>query len=294
MRNTALHFLCFLAVSSALFFAPGALRAREDEPEQTAEEQSQPKNDPPRKHFVGLHAVSSLFSNYDERVSPVASHSPDWGGALHYEFRGEKNHHLVSLKMGAGKPLSGLKDKVRVVDEEGEHHAYSNEGLQIQGDINYAYHRALVTSRSGDTKFNLGALLDAFFNITSALEIDWIAAYSLNASTQVTSDLAPRHFLAFRFYVPFLTYLCRPPWSIYDDPVMDVPEWQNAFLGHITSVHEYVRLTAELRYEYAITDTWRLSLAYEFSFFYVDDPAPMYAVANNFLVGIVPGFGGGK
>jgi hypothetical protein len=247
-----------------------------------------------REHFFGIHAAILAHWSYDERFSPLTYQSPNWGASLHYEFRGAKNHHMLSVLFGVGRAVNGFGDRVTFINGEDEKETLAIGRLQVQGALNYAYHRALFTSESAATKFYLGAILDAYVNIMSSLEFNWLAAYSLNASAQLTTDLAPQHFLAFRFYLPFLTYLCRPPWSIYDDPVMDAPEWTNAFRGRITSLNQYIRVTADLRYEYALTDTWRLSLIYALWYFFTDVPTRMYASSSNVLVGVTAGLGGSK
>jgi hypothetical protein len=254
----------------------------------SAGEEAQPE------HFAGLHAAALVHWSYDERFSPLAYRGASFGGALSYEFRGEENHHMAGARFGIGPTTGGFDERMTYVDEEGVARTLTVDRTQIQAALNYAYHRALARSPRGRTRLYLGALADAYVYLVSSLSFNWLAAYSLNASAQLTADPAPRHFVAVRFYVPLLTYLCRPPWSIYDDSVMDVPEWKNAFSGHLTSLNEYVRLTAELRYEYAIDRRWRLSFSYELSYFYTDDPTPFYAVANSFLVGATPGFGGGR
>ncbi len=177
-------------------------------------------------------------------------------------------------------------------EDDGEVQTITVDSFQVQGDLFYAYHRALYVSSSGDLAVALGGSLDFYFNLISSVGITWVGAYSLNVSSMVIWKVAPSHALVFRVYLPFLVYLCRPPWSTITDEVMDSSSARNAFVGHITSVNDFFKIAAEIRYEVSVSEHLLLGFTYELSYYHSPEPLPLDSISNNFAIGVIPNFGG--
>ena len=246
----------------------------------------------PMRHFLGIHGSAFVHWMRDDVFSPLAYRGADWGGRLHYEYRGDWNHHFVVLQGGFGRPGNAVDPAYVFLDDDNVIDSESVETMQVQGYAQYAYHRILRNFANGRFRFGVGAIIDASMTYLESYQVTWLGAYALNVSTQLSMQLSERHLLVARIYIPFFAFLSRPPWSVYNDRIMDNHPALNAFEGGFTSFHEFFRLSADLRYEVLLNERVRMSFIYELTYVHVTEPEPMDAIRNNFMIGVTPAFRG--
>ncbi len=242
------------------------------------------------RHLIGVAAEGFAYYGIDRALSPRAYRGMNWGGALFYEYRGEKNLHDVTLREGLGSPKTRTDIYMADLDADGNPMIEKVDPFQVQGELQYAYHRLLLRRNTVDV--GLGCALDAYIDYLSAAGFTWLAAYSLNPSILTNWRPRPRHMLRVRVYSPLLTALSRPTWTIFNDAVLDRPPWTNLFVAKVTSVYQFARVAAEVTYEWAVSEHVRFALIYEISYIHTTVPRRADILCSNLSLGVVPNFSG--
>ena len=240
------------------------------------------------RHMIGVGGEVFVYYGLDNILSPRAYRGADFGGALFYEYRGDKNRHDVSVNAGVGHPTPRTDTYTAELDVDGNPEFEKAETFQVQGEIRYAYHRILYQGNALD--IGVGGALDAYINYLDATGFTWLAAYSLNPSVIADWRPKPKHMIRARVFTPLLTFLSRPTWTVFDDAVMDRPAWTNLFVAEVTSVHQFARVAAQLMYEWTAFNHVAFAFVYELSYIHTTEPRQADSLCNNVQLAVIPNF----
>jgi hypothetical protein len=243
-----------------------------------------------RPHRLGIMGRALIYYGLDQIASPRAYRGVVGGGSLFYEYCGEKNHHMLILGGSAGHVRPKTRSQFGIQDADGELTVQTSDPFYVDAQMQYAYHRLL---RHPTKPFNIGigAALDADVRLLFfSYPVSWQGAYSLNISAMTVLNPKKRHAVILRLYLPFVTQLSRPAWTVLDADIIDRPKVLSLITGELTSVHKYLKITAEARYEFTISPCIKLGFIYEISYTHIAVPETADILLNRFSLGIIPTF----
>jgi hypothetical protein len=241
-----------------------------------------------RRHHLGLSVGTSVFRERDELASPLAYQGLLFGGSLSYEYRGDRNDHWTYLGAGGGSLKAAIASGAY---PPGTHMGVADSAY---ANLRYGYHRVIHRRLDGRLDLSAGVVLDLASHVykpSGADDLFWLTTYSLDVGVMARYEPTSRHSLVARLFSPFVTYLSRTAWSIYDNST------QKVSLNHllsggqtkVTSLSGYRSVTARFDYAYRFSARWSGTASYELTYRNSAISDPIQTLQNSILLGLSVG-----
>jgi hypothetical protein len=269
-----------------LFLSPGLAFASEGRADPPRSVEAESGRVMVHRNVVQLGLIAMFFRGRDQLASPLAYQGLLWGGRLSYEYRGQRGWHWLKTDVVVGRPtpVVGSRDDIARVGFPW------GQSYLLGANLRYGYHHVVARFAADRLVLLAGGLLtgDArvFVPTTQSNIFFRVLGWSLNAGAMACYRPASRHLIVAHLFVPFLTYLVRTPWPLYDNPSMKLRGSQFFFQGHMTSLNGYQAATARAHYEYEISPRWSATATYQLSFVNTPTPPkPITLLESSLLVG---------
>lgn len=119
---------------------------------------------------------------------------------------------------------------------------------------------------------------------------------ALHVSIFETVNLTPNNQIILGTHMPFLAYISRSHYALYDETFLDdIIEGKSLALavlkdGKLTSLHEYFKLTIYLQYYYTLSPSWRTGLHYQWAYDRYTQPQTISTLTNAFTLSFMRTF----
>ncbi len=228
------------------------------------------------KHEIGIIIGASHNQVRDELLAPLR-----WDGfgpvlGLWYKFQKGASRHMLELNT----PFSFPKNR------------YDHASWTWEFFIGYSYlHEVFRNTEIGSIQF--GGMLDwsatgQEYYSWDASHVYWLNAYELGPSLGWQRSFNEKHVLAAKLAFPLAAIVSRPPTVRYNDEESDTYWLEHAHDNiRISSLHEYISLTARLDYDYQINSLFSIGCSYLLRFKTYSEPVRITSFSNSILLKLI-------
>ncbi len=241
-----------------------------------------------RPHHIVVNALLDYAIVRDKVISPLLYHAVQGGLTLGYAYRAAAHEHRVLLQMMGGTITRPELDKVPGGG------SYSKVFLlAAQWSLEYSFAISLV--RKSNWHLGLGGMVDIVGGVRTythiwAPVIGFGTSWNFGPSFVAAWQPAPRHNLRFRLAMPVMSVVKRPSWNLMN-PLIEAQANKSLAAAlyenpRLTSVHEWLRLSFELKHEWEITKLIQLNTAYRSTLLISSLPRFFGTFANQVSIGV--------
>jgi hypothetical protein len=231
---------------------------------------------PKATHQIGV-AVGAVHNQVrDEILAPLSWDGPGLVLDLWYAFENNSGRHQLELSAPFSFPTN----------------RYDHQSWTWGGYAGYSYIHKVAQSKKAGTVL-VGALIDwratgQEYYSWDVSHVYWLNAYELGPTATWRLSFGKKHAIAARLDFPLVALVSRPPLHRYNDEESD-----GYWFAHIndnltlTSLHEYISVTAKLDYDWRVHKHVIVGLAYRFHFTTFSEPARFSTLSHNILMKVV-------
>ncbi len=286
MSTRALHACTIAALMFASFVLPcTAFSAELDNTKPAPPSKAFQSN---RPHHIMINALFDYAIVRDKLISPLLYHALQGGLTFGYEYRAPRHEHRIIFQAMAGELT---RPNMHVVPGNGTYK--SSLRIAVQGTVEY---RLLIpVVRMQQWYLALGGMvattLEARSYVFSSMPVlSFFTTWDFGHSILVAWQPAQKHNLRFALAMPVFSLVKRPAWN-FATPQMErqadkeimLPLYSNP---HVTSVHEWFRLSFEFKHEWEITKLLQLNTKYQSTLLISSLPRFFGMLSNQVSIGL--------
>ncbi len=231
---------------------------------------------PKATHQIGL-AVGAVHNQVrDDILAPLRWDGPGLVIDLWYRFENRSGRHQLELSAPFSFPTNRY-----------DHPAWTWELY-----AGYSYLHKVAQSNKAGTVL-VGALIDwratgQEYYSWDVSHVYWLNAYELGPTALWRRPFGKNHALAARLDFPLVALVSRPPLHRYNDEESD-----GYWFAHmndnltLTSLHEYISVTAKLDYDWRVHERVIVGMMYRFHFTTFSEPVRFSTLSHNLLLKVV-------
>jgi len=237
------------------------------------------------KNYIGVSFGGSDFHIKDDHASPMIYSGIGIAPSIQYFYRGGESRQYAEVSYYHGK-LTTFEDNFHVTDNRGR--------------ARYAYVHSIIDFNLFDRKivFFAGGSANSFLShsdyrysilgSTDGRTIEsWQWSTSLDLSLQLEYASAGKEFVSAQFFMPIVSNISRPKYSLSGDYHYLENSWKFKMFGQTKLFTDSFSFDGILIYQRPLVGSFNLELSYEFYYSFYKQPQDIGMYMNNVRAGFL-------